>query len=98
MIASKDSFEPQSSDRLPNSTKVYVAGQLHADVRVPLREIKLNDTKAFNGKIEVNEPVRVYDCSGPWGDPNFQGDVTQVFSPVVARQAMDLRARGRGRI
>jgi phosphomethylpyrimidine synthase len=75
MIASKSEFEPQSSDPLPNSAKVYVPGNLHTDVQVPLREIKLSATKAFNGKIELNEPVRVYDCSGPWTDPEFHGEV-----------------------
>ncbi|MGZ5568696.1 MAG: phosphomethylpyrimidine synthase ThiC, partial [Limisphaerales bacterium] len=64
MIATKDSFEPHSSDALPNSKKVYVAGKLNPDVQVPFREISLTPTKAFNGQIEVNEPVRVYDCSG----------------------------------
>ena len=38
-----------------------------------MREISLSDTKSFNGRIEKNEPVRVYDCSGPWGDPDFNG-------------------------
>jgi len=77
MIATKASFEPQSSDPLPNSSKVYVPGKIHPELRVPLREIKLSDTKAFNGQTETNASVRVYDCSGPWGDPDFQGDVTQ---------------------
>ncbi len=77
MIATKESIEPQSSDRLPNSRKVYVAGKLHPDVSVPFREIDLSPTKAFNGQIEQNESVRVYDCSGPWGDPSFNGDVKQ---------------------
>jgi len=73
MIASKDSFEPHSSEQLPNSKKVFVAGTIHPDVRVPVREIELSPTKTYSGQIEVNEPVRVYDCSGPWGDPNFNG-------------------------
>jgi phosphomethylpyrimidine synthase len=73
MIASKDSFEPHSSEQLPASKKVFVAGIIHPDVRVPMREIKLSPTKSFSGAIEVNEPVRVYDCSGPWGEPNFNG-------------------------
>jgi phosphomethylpyrimidine synthase len=73
MIASKDSFEPHSSEQLPASKKVFVAGIIHPDVRVPMREIELSPTKTFSGAIEVNEPVRVYDCSGPWGDPNFNG-------------------------
>src|SRR5580693_3738102 len=76
MIASKDSFEPHSSDQLPNSKKVYVAGTIHPDARVPMREITLAPTKIFNGQTEVNEAVRVYDTSGPWGDPNFTGSVT----------------------
>jgi phosphomethylpyrimidine synthase len=77
MIATKDSFEPHSSEQLPNSKRVYVAGQLHPDVRVPMREIELTPTKSFDGQIEVNEPVRVYDCSGPWGDPQFIGKVEE---------------------
>ena len=74
MIADpKTSFEPHSSEQLPASTRVYVQGQIHPDIRVPMREITLSPTKAFNGRIEMNEPVRVYDCSGPWGDPTFHG-------------------------
>ncbi len=76
MIASKDSFEPHSSDQLPNSKKIFVAGKLHPDIRVPMREITLAPAKSFNGQSEVNEPVRVYDTSGPWGDPGFTGSVT----------------------
>ncbi|MBK8038375.1 MAG: phosphomethylpyrimidine synthase ThiC [Verrucomicrobiaceae bacterium] len=76
MIADpKTSFEPHSSEQLPASTRVYVEGQIHKDVRVPMREITLSPTKAFNGRIEENAPVRVYDCSGPWGDPNYKGTV-----------------------
>jgi phosphomethylpyrimidine synthase len=78
MIADpKTSFEPHSSEQLPASTRVYVEGQIHQDVRVPMREIALSPTKSFNGRIEVNEPVRVYDTSGPWGDPSYQGTVEE---------------------
>ena len=59
-----------SEKQLPNSKRTYVAGQT-ANVRVPFREISLNVTKSMNGSIEVNEPVRVYETSGPWGDPSF---------------------------
>ncbi|RYD36874.1 MAG: phosphomethylpyrimidine synthase, partial [Verrucomicrobiaceae bacterium] len=75
MIATESSFEPHSSDQLPASSRVYVEGQLHPEVRVPMREIKLSPTKAFNGGMEENAPVRVYDTSGPWGDPAYQGTV-----------------------
>jgi phosphomethylpyrimidine synthase len=40
-----------------------------------MREIKLSPTKNFNGRMEVNDPVRVYDTSGPWGDIDYRGTV-----------------------
>ena len=73
MIAKKDSIEPSAETPLPNSGKVYVSGKQHADLRVPFREISLAPTKTMSGEIEVNEPVRVYDTSGPWGDADFAG-------------------------
>ena len=73
MIASKESFEPHSSEQLPASKKVFVEGTIHKDIRVPMREIEVSDTKSYTGAIEKNAPVRVYDCSGPWGDPAFTG-------------------------
>ena len=85
MIATKDSIEPQSGEPLPNSSRVYVSGKLHPDVRVPLREIKLSPTKSFNGGLEANAPVRVYDCSGPWGDPDFAGNVEHGLPPLRAK-------------
>ena len=74
MIASKDSFEPSSRDQLPNSTRVYVEGEQHKDIRVPMREIALNPTKSLNGDTEENAPIRVYDTSGPW-EIRFEGNV-----------------------
>jgi phosphomethylpyrimidine synthase len=75
-----DSAAP--SNPLPNSRKVYVAGRLHVDLRVPFREIALAPTKTMNGEIEINEPVRVYDTSGPWGDPNVDVDVAHGLPPL----------------
>ncbi len=69
MIAIQESFEPHSREQLPNSTRVYIPGVIHPDLRVPMREITQSPTKAFSGALEENPPVRVYDCSGPWGDP-----------------------------
>ncbi|HEY2084412.1 MAG TPA: phosphomethylpyrimidine synthase ThiC [Verrucomicrobiae bacterium] len=77
MIATKESFEPHSTDALPNSTKVFVPGEIHPDVRVPMRQIEVTPTKTYSGAVEPNAPVRVYDCSGPWGDPNFTGTVEE---------------------
>jgi len=85
MIASQESFEPKSDQPLPKSQRVYLPGKTRDDIRVPMREVELSDTKGFNGEIEVNEPVRVYDCSGPWGDPSFEGDVEQGL-PALRRE------------
>src|SRR6266403_2996811 len=74
---------------LPNSTKIFVTGKLHPDIGVPFREISLAPTKSYNGQIEVNEPVRVYDTSGPWGDPDFHGDVEQGLPPLRAKWIRD---------
>jgi phosphomethylpyrimidine synthase len=73
MIATKESFEPHSSEQLPASKRVYVEGQLHPDIRVPMRQITLTPTKINECDVRPNKPVRVYDCSGPWGDPAFTG-------------------------
>ena len=82
MIASKDAIEPQSTESLPNSRRVYAEGNIHPELRVPMREIALASTKDFNGALEPNEPVRVYDTSGPWGDPDFVGNVEQGLPPL----------------
>jgi phosphomethylpyrimidine synthase len=67
---------------LPNSKRIYVGGKLHRDVHVPFREISLAPTKSMNGETEVNEPVRVYDTSGPWGDPSVTLDPVQGLPPL----------------
>src|SRR5689334_9998543 len=67
--------ERQSTDvRLPNSERVYVEGNAEG-VRVPFREVSLQPTRMPDGRVEANEPVRVYDTSGPWGDPEVRCDV-----------------------
>jgi phosphomethylpyrimidine synthase len=72
-----------------NSKKIYVGGELYPDLRVPFREISLAPTKSMNGEIEMNEPVRVYDTSGPWGDPDFHGDVEQGLPALRVKWVRD---------
>jgi phosphomethylpyrimidine synthase len=78
-----------TNSQLPNSQKVYVSGKLHPDVRVPFREISLAPTKTMNGEIEINEQVRIYDTSGPWGDPDVDLDVTRGLPPLRAKWIRD---------
>jgi phosphomethylpyrimidine synthase len=58
----------------PQSQRIYVPGS-RPDIQVPMREVKLHDTSLPNGKTTSNSPIRIYDTSGPWGDPAFHGDV-----------------------
>jgi phosphomethylpyrimidine synthase len=75
MIAAKDSIGDHSSDQLPNSRKVYAPGRIHRGLRVPFREVSLARTNLTTGGSEENAPIRLYDTSGPWGDPAAACDV-----------------------
>jgi phosphomethylpyrimidine synthase len=73
---SKNNSEDRATSRFqfPNSRRIYVEGS-RPDIRVPLREIRLNVTRGLSGAIEENAPLRVYDTSGPWGDPEARCSV-----------------------
>jgi len=63
-----------STQPFPGSSKIYVKGS-RDDIQVAMREISLAPTTLRNGDIEENKPVRVYDTSGPYTDPNKNIDV-----------------------
>jgi len=67
---------------LPNSRKIYVAGS-RPDLRVPMREISQDETPAEMG-AEVNPPIYVYDCSGPYTDPAVQIDIRSGLAEMRA--------------
>ncbi len=60
----------------PKSKKIYVKGHLF-DIKVPMRQIKLSDTLTSKGENKKNEPITVYDTSGPYTDPDYKVDLTQ---------------------
>jgi phosphomethylpyrimidine synthase len=70
-MTTPNNSEPHSESKFqfPSSARIYVDGS-SPDIRVPMREVHLNVTRGVNGSVEENPPVRVYDPSGPWGDPN----------------------------
>jgi len=43
----------------------------------------------MSGQVEVNEPVRVYDTSGPWGDADQELDVNQGLPALRAKWIRD---------
>jgi phosphomethylpyrimidine synthase len=80
-------MEKSSTQPLPKSKKVFVHSQRFTDVKVPFREIELSSTASYTGAIEVNEPVRVYDTSGPVNGH----DITK---GIPARRASWIKDRG----
>ena len=66
---------------LPNSRRIYVDGE-QSGVRVPFREIDQNPTRNFRNELEENPAVRVYDTSGPYGDPFAATDVREGLKPL----------------
>ena len=72
-----------SVPQYPSSRKIYVSGS-RADVRVPMREISLDDTPAMFG-AEKNESITVYDTSGVYTDPTVTIDLRKGL-PEVRRE------------
>ena len=77
-LASLSTVNKAFIEPLPNSRKIFVAGSRN-DIKVPMREIKLTDT--IGDLAEKNDPVHVYDTSGPYTDPtksiNFRNGIEQ---------------------
>lgn len=71
------------------SRKVYVEGA-RPDIQVPMREISLSPTTGSFG-AEENQPVRVYDTSGPYTDANAEVDILKGLKPL---RATWIRERG----
>ncbi|HEU02819.1 MAG TPA: phosphomethylpyrimidine synthase ThiC, partial [Aurantimonas coralicida] len=57
-----------TSGPLPASRKIWRAGTLHPEVRVPMREISVHPTAG-------EPPVTVYDSSGPYTDDTATTDI-----------------------
>jgi phosphomethylpyrimidine synthase len=96
--AKKADSAPASSAKIstgafPASRKIHVSGKLFPDVRVPMREITLTPTRShLSGQPDMpNEPVVVYDTSGPYTDPAETIDIRRGLKAV---RAECIRARG----
>src|SRR6266849_10184974 len=67
------SNEVANREPLPGSKKVYASGP--AGMRVPFREIALSASRGAHGEREIHPPLRVYDTSGPYTDPDVPIDL-----------------------
>ncbi len=66
------------SESFPASRKVYRPGRMHADLRVPMREIALHPASG-------EPPLAVYDSSGPYTDPAVTIDIEAGLSRLRER-------------
>ena len=80
----EDLVQVSTVQQFPNSEKVYVQGS-NPSIRVPMREIKLSETTKFDGSIEINEPIMVYDTSGVYTDSTYSIDIAEGL-PGLRRQ------------
>jgi phosphomethylpyrimidine synthase len=82
MTTSKNAdIHSESGFQFPASSRIYIQGS-STDIRVPMREVHLNVTRGVNGAVEENHPVRIYDSSGPWGDPHITSSVHDGLPPL----------------
>lgn len=68
----------------PGSKKVYVQGNIH-NIEVGMREIQLTNTVNTDKSEQPNDPITVYDTSGPYTDENYTVDL-QKGLPKIRRQ------------
>jgi phosphomethylpyrimidine synthase len=73
-----------STGPLPASRKIHIAGEIHPEIRVAMREVDLSPSAG-------EPPVRIYDPSGPYTDPAAMIDIEAGLKPI--RQAW-IMARG----
>jgi phosphomethylpyrimidine synthase len=74
----------------PSSKKIYVKGEIHPQINVAMREIELEDTlDSLTGKKTPNEPVTVYDTSGPYTDPNKEINIHDGLERIREQWILD---------
>jgi phosphomethylpyrimidine synthase len=89
----KDAIGAIPTGERPGSRKVYQAGSLFPDIRVPFREVEVHPS--------ANEPpVTIYDPSGPYTDPHAKIDIEKGLERsrepwIIARGDVELVANPR---
>ena len=80
----------------PSSEKVYLSGKLYPEIKVGMRKVSLTPTITVEGgerRVEPNNPVYVYDTSGPYSDPNVEIDLEKGL-PKLRQSWIDGRKEG----
>ena len=72
-------------DPFPASQKIYVPGNIHPSIRVPLRQVSQTPTRQRGGAekdVTLNPPVTLYDTSGPYTDPSVAIEIRRGLPPI----------------
>ncbi|WP_028863564.1 phosphomethylpyrimidine synthase ThiC [Psychromonas aquimarina] len=76
--AAQDYIQNLNNESYPNSEKIFINGEIHP-IKVAMRQIHQADTfvggSSDHPVFEKNEPIPVYDASGPYTDPKSDIDV-----------------------
>ena len=64
-----------TTGNLAASKKIYVKGKIYKDINVPMREISLHLTSG-------EDPLVVYDSSGPYTDNSIQTDINEGLKSI----------------
>ena len=72
-VTKQDASTDPDVSKYTRGNKVYILGS-RPDIRVPMREIPLTPTSGRFG-AEENPPIRVYDTTGPYTDPDVETDI-----------------------
>ncbi len=74
-----------STQPFPGSIKLHIKAfndSIQSDIQVGLREIQLTPTTLADDKTEYNAPVRIYDTSGPYSDPEQTIDIRKGLAGI----------------
>ena len=62
-----------ASKSFNGSKKIYITGS-KPEIRVPMRQVMQTNSTSSKGEFN-NPPIYLYDCSGPYTDPNIKIDI-----------------------
>ncbi len=81
-------FDQSYKISYPASEKIHIPGTLFPEINVPMRRVMLTDTvKTVNGEklTTPNDPVIIYDTSGPYTDPGIAIDLEKGLPKLRAK-------------
>lgn len=86
-LEAKQFIDSLTAQPFPNSRKIYVQGS-RADIQVPMREISLSDSLVGGTTkdpiLAPNDPIRVYDTSGFYTDPDLPVNIYAGLTKIRA--------------